>query len=133
MAKRLRLQHSKAAIPALGLKRVNRLKSTNKTSFSNKSVLDLLETDEYQDIVLDDTEIEELELDDWVILSSSNVKAVKLIKNDKKKSIQVQFGDGSIYEWNTSAELHYNGLISSASAGRYIRNTMYGTHASKIR
>ena len=133
MAKRLRLKHSVAAIPALGLKRVDRLKTIDRTSFSNESILDLLETDKFQDIVLDDNEIAELEQDQWVVLTSSNVKAVKLIKADDISTLLVQFGDGSIYEWLTSAEVHYSRLITSSSAGRYIKRAMYGLHSRKIR
>ena len=118
-----------------GLKRRNKLQRldtvlTNTSGTDLETLRDLLETDQFTDLKINDEERLELELDLWNILSSSNVKAIKL--TNKGKTLLVKFGDNSIYEWSTNAQGYYNALLSAASAGRYIQQVMYGTHSKKI-
>ena len=135
MARRLRLKSIKGRVKSTSIQRTGRLKSLKlETNINREQLTDLIETDEFENLEISKEEQEELETDGWTYVASSNVKAVRLEIKGKSPALQVMFGDGSVYEWLTNAEILFTSLTSSISKGRAIRTLgLYGTHARKIR
>lgn len=132
MARRRRTRFNlNAGIPSIGLKRQKRLESIRSTT--GKEIKELIETDQYQDIEVSDEERTELESGQWDVVSSSNVKAIRLLNKNGVNALQVMFANNAIYEWVRSGDSLYQGLLNSGSKGRAIRQLgLYGTHARRI-
>ena len=117
------------------LERLERLEElqTIKTTLeiaSDEEIRVLLETDQYNDIVLTREERFDLERDGWTTLISSNVKAARIVKED---NLQIMFhSNNSIYQWNNRAS-DFGGLIIAPSHGRYVWDNLYGLHTLRVR
>lgn len=89
--------------------------------------------DVYQEITLEFRERAKLESEDWIVVASSNVKAIKLDSYNDKPELLIMFHNDSIYAWLTNAQAHYTRMLRAASKGKYIHKFLYGAHFSKIR
>ena len=54
----------------------------------------------------------------WVPVASTNVAAAKY--DDRTQTLFVRFHSGGVYEYNGVSRGVYEGLLSAASAGRYV-------------